>query len=135
MSTLETVSIDSGTPMAAFGQSDAPLQGDRVGATQLHRDQHDAADDPGLAARAWEACPASWTRSRAASSRRTACYTAEVLMHFNADAFSMRFDPEHVAAAEAAAAEQPQPRRRRVEVAPGAVRPRPTDGTTDGEGN
>ena len=31
-------------------------------------------------------------------------YTAEVLMHINDDAFSLRFDPEHVAAAEAAEA-------------------------------
>ena len=43
---LKNVTIESGTPMSAFGQSDGPLQGARVAALTLHRHERDAADHP-----------------------------------------------------------------------------------------
>jgi hypothetical protein len=89
--------------MMAFPQSDAPLQGIRVGSinfTASSKTLPNTAD--------WlrelddmvgyvDAIPGSVKQEGDA-------YTAEVLMHFNEQAFSQRFDPAHVAEAEAAAA-------------------------------
>jgi hypothetical protein len=104
---LDTVKIESGTPMAAFNQSDAPLQGARVAALSF------TVTSPTL-----PSIP-NWLRSMAKLpgfvdaipgnvQGAEGSYAVDVVLHVNAEAFSMRFDPEHVAAAlakaEAAAA-------------------------------
>ncbi|MBX3195625.1 MAG: hypothetical protein KF727_11090 [Microbacteriaceae bacterium] len=100
---LQDVTIESGTPMSAFAQADTPLQGERVAAltflatskTLLSTSDwlRALADLPGFV----DATPGSVQQNEGV-------YTARVLMHINADAFSMRFDPEHIAEEEAAAA-------------------------------
>jgi hypothetical protein len=100
--TLQTVKIESGTPMTVFQQSDAPLQGARVGAISFTATSktlpsipdwlRGLVDMPGYV----DAIPGSVKSEGDA-------FTAEVMMHFNADAFSKRFDPATVAAAEAEA--------------------------------
>ena len=99
---LNTVKIETGTPMAAFQQSDAPLQGARVAALALSVTSktlpsvpdwlRSMAELPGFV----DAIPGSVKGSEGS-------YTVEVLLHINSEAFSMRFDPENVAAAEAEA--------------------------------
>ena len=135
---LDTVSIDSGTPMSAFSQSDAPLQGDRVAALSFTATSATLPTIP------------DWLRSLAklpgfvdaipgSVKQENGVYSAAVLMHINSEAFSMRFDPAHIAAAEAQAA---------ADAAAAAISHEPksltgpvvqdgtgTDGTTDGEGN
>ena len=62
-------------------------------------------------------------------------YTAEVLMHINSEAFSMRFDPEHIAAAEAEKAAAGRARRtpsRSRWSRPVADAEASTDGAADG---
>jgi len=99
---LDTVKIETGTPMAAFQQSDAPLQGARVAALALS-----------VTSKTLPSVP-DWLRSMAelpgfvgaipgSVKGSEGNYTVEVLLHINSDAFSMRFDPENVAAAEAQA--------------------------------
>ncbi len=91
--TLDTVSIDSGTPMAAFSQSDAPLQGTRVAALTFTAttDTLPSIPDwlramvklPGFV----DAIPGSVTRAGDA-------YVTQVLLHIDSGAFSLRFDPD-----------------------------------------
>jgi Tfp pilus assembly protein PilN len=102
---LNAVSIESGTPMVAYAPSDVPLQGDRVAGLTF------TATGPTL-----PSFP-DWLRSLAklpgfvdatpGSVKQGAegGYTAQILMHINTDAFSLRFDPEHIKQAEADAAE------------------------------
>ena len=107
---LRTVKVEGGTPMEAFLQSDAPLlQGNLVGSISFSAYSATLPDIP-----AWlrgltkvpgyvDAIPGSVTEDEGAVG-----YSVEVLMHFNEGAFSLRFDPEHmaeVAAQEAAAAQ------------------------------
>jgi hypothetical protein len=104
---LKTVKVEGGTPMEAFLQSDAPLlQGNRVGSISFSAYSKTLPSIPdwlrGLTKVPGyvDAIPGSVTEDGSG-------YSAEVLMHFNEGAFSLRFDPEHmaeVAAAEAAAA-------------------------------
>jgi Tfp pilus assembly protein PilN len=100
---LQTVKVETGTPMQAYPQSDAPLQGIRVGSISF------------TASSATLPNTAEWLRALDDMSgyvdaipgsvkQEGSAYTAEVLMHFNEQAFSLRFDPAHVAEVEAAAA-------------------------------
>ncbi len=141
---LDSVKIESGTPMVAFAQSDAPLQGARVAALSF------SVTSPTL-----PSIP-NWLRSMAELpgfvdaipgnvSGAEGSYTVDVVLHVNSDAFSMRFDPEHVAAAleeaekAAAAAAAGQSAISKSLVAPtapdGATDGAADDAATDGEGN
>lgn len=103
--TVLTVKAETGTPMAAYQQSDAPLQGLRVGSITFSASSKKLPSIPdwlrGLATIPGyvDAVPGSVKEDE-----KKGGYTVEVLMHFNQDAFSLRFDPEHVAAAAAQAA-------------------------------
>lgn len=141
---LDTVKIESGTPMAAFNQSDAPLQGARVAALSFTVNSptlpsipdwlRSMADLPGFV----DAIPGNVKGAEGS-------YAVDVVLHVNADAFSMRFDPEHVAAAEAkAAAAAAAAAAGQSAVSKSLVAQTATDGTadgaadgstTDGEGN
>jgi Tfp pilus assembly protein PilN len=102
---LKNVAIESGTPMAAFGQSDGPLQGARVASLTFTATSEtlptfpewlrSMADLPGFV----DATPGS-------VKQENGIYIAEVLLHINSEAFSMRFDPAHIAAVEAEKAAQ-----------------------------
>jgi hypothetical protein len=106
--TLQTVTMDSGTPMTAFAQADSPLQGKRVAALTFTANStalpsipdwlRSLAKLPGFV----DATPGSVTQDGDS-------YTAQVLMHINADAFSLRFDPDHIAELEAADAAETEP--------------------------
>jgi Tfp pilus assembly protein PilN len=129
---LKTVKVEGGTPMEAFLQSDAPLlQGTRVGSISFSAYSATLPDIPnwlrGLTKVSGyvDAIPGSVTEDEGSG------YSVEVLMHFNEGAFSMRFDPEHmaeVAAQEAAAAKSDGTIK---SMAPAEDEPT----TTDGEGN
>ncbi|MEQ1736715.1 MAG: hypothetical protein ABL886_10000 [Rhodoglobus sp.] len=131
---LDTVKIESGTPMAAFIQSNAPLQGARVAALSFTVNSptlpsipdwlRSMADLPGFV----DAIPGNVKGAEGS-------YAVDVVLHVNAEAFSMRFDPEHVAAAEAkaeAAAAAAAAGLSAVTKSLVAVVPAATDETTDG---
>jgi hypothetical protein len=136
---LQTVKIEAGTPMSVFTQSDAPLQGERVGAITFTATSATLPSIPDWL-RGLVKVPGYVDAIPGSVKSEGGVYTAEVLMHFNSDAFSLRFDPDHMAAAEAEAEAA-------ADAAPGAasdgtvksmvpVEP-PADGSTtdDGEGN
>jgi hypothetical protein len=100
---LDTVSIDSGTPMTAFGQSDAPLQGTRVAALTFTATSETLPSIPDWL-RAMSTLPGFVDAIPGSVTRDGSVYVSQVLLHINADAFSLRFDPEALAAAEAEAA-------------------------------
>jgi Tfp pilus assembly protein PilN len=100
---LKNVSIESGTPMAAFGQSDGPLQGARVAALTFTAISAALPTLPEWL-RSMAKLPGFVDATPGSVKQENGVYTAEVLMHINADAFSMRFDPEHIAEREAEAA-------------------------------
>jgi hypothetical protein len=99
---LDTVKIESGTPMATFVQSNAPLQGARVAALSFTVNSptlpsipnwlRSMADLPGFV----DAIPGNVKGAEGS-------YAVDVVLHVNSEAFAMRFDPEHVAAAAAKA--------------------------------
>jgi hypothetical protein len=137
---LDTVKIESGTPMAAFVQSDAPLQGARVAALSFTVNSptlpsipdwlRSMADLPGFV----DAIPGNVKGAEGS-------YAVDVVLHVNAEAFSMRFDPAHVAAAlakaeaAAAAAAAGESAVSKSLVAPDATDGAADDAETDGEGN
>lgn len=100
---LDTVKIETGTPMAAYVQSTAPLAGERVGVVTFTAVSktlpsipdwlRGLAEVPGFV----DAVPGN-VKSEGGD------FTAEVTMHFDSRAYSLRFDPATVAAAAAAAA-------------------------------
>lgn len=99
---LQTVTMESGTPMSAFSQPDTPLQGARVAALTF------TATSPTLLTtsdwlRALATLPGFVDATPGSVKQEAGAYTAQVLMHIDSAAFSMRFDPEHIAEAEAAA--------------------------------
>jgi hypothetical protein len=100
---LQTVKVETGTPMQAYPQSDAPLQGIRVGSISFTAS---SAALPNTAAwlRALDDMDGFVDAIPGSVKQEGGAYTAEVLMHFNEQAFSQRFDPAHVAEVEAAAA-------------------------------
>jgi hypothetical protein len=100
---LTNVTIQSGTPMAAFAQSDGPLQGARVAALTF------TATSPVLPTipdwlRSMAKLPGFVDATPGSVQAEDGLYTADVLMHIDAEAFSMRFDPAHIAEREAEAA-------------------------------
>jgi Tfp pilus assembly protein PilN len=99
---LQSVSIESGTPMVPFAQADGPLKADRVAALSFTATSKALPSIPDWL-RALEKLPGFVDATPGSVKFEEGVYVADVLMHINADAFSMRFDPEHVAAAEAAA--------------------------------
>lgn len=129
--TLQTVSIESGTPMQTFTQSDGPLQGSRVASLDFTAQSavlpsipdwlRGMADLPGFV----DAIPGSVKQDEGA-------YLVDVLMHINTDAFSMRFDPAHIAAAEEAAAEAAKHADAQLKSMVAVVPVTETDGATDG---
>jgi Tfp pilus assembly protein PilN len=97
---LKNVSIESGTPMSAFGQSDGPLQGARVAAVTFTATSATLPTIPDWL-RSMAKLPGFVDATPGSVKQENGIYTAEVLMHINAEAFSMRFDPEHIAEVEA----------------------------------
>jgi len=133
---LQTVDIQSGTPMQAFEQSNGPLQGARVAAITFTATSATLPTIPDWL-RAMAKLPGFVDATPGSVSVDAGVYSATVLMHINADAFSMRFDPEHVAAEEAAAADALKHKDAQLKslVAPVAEAPTSetgTDGTADG---
>jgi hypothetical protein len=102
--TLKTVDIESGTPMSAFQQSDGPLQGARVAALTFTATTATPASVPDWL-RAMAKLPGFVDATPGSLSVQDGVYTATVLMHINAEAFSLRFDPAHMAEEAAAEAE------------------------------
>jgi Tfp pilus assembly protein PilN len=100
---ITSVKVDTGTPMQLFPQSDAPLQGARVGAISFEASSKTLPDIPDWL-RALATMPGFVDATPGSVKIEGSTYTVQVLMHYNTDAYSMRFDPEHVAAAEAEAA-------------------------------
>lgn len=104
--TIETVKAETGTPMSAYSQSNAPLQGIRVGSISFTASSKTLPDFPEWL-RALASVPGFVDAVPGSVKKEGGAYTAEVLMHFDEGAFSLRYDPVHmaeVAAAEAAAA-------------------------------
>lgn len=91
--TLDTVAIDSGTPMSAFGQSDAPLQGTRVAALTFTATTDTLPSIPDWL-RAMVKLPGFVDAIPGSVSRNGEAYVTQVLMHIDSDAFSLRFDPD-----------------------------------------
>jgi Tfp pilus assembly protein PilN len=91
--TLDTVSIDSGTPMAAFGQSDAPLQGTRVAALTFTATSDTLPSIPDWL-RAMVTLPGFVDAIPGSVARDGDAYVAQVLLHIDSGAFSLRFDPD-----------------------------------------
>jgi len=102
---LKNVSIESGTPMSAFGQSDGPLQGARVAALTFTATSATLPTFPEWL-RSMAQLPGFVDATPGSVKQENGIYIASVLMHIDAEAFSMRFDPAHIAAAEAEAAAQ-----------------------------
>ena len=142
--TLQTVDIQSATPMEAFQQSDGPLQGVRVAALTFTATSATLPSIPDWL-RSMTKLPGFVDATPGSVAVEEGVYTASVLMHINAEAFSLRFDPEHMAeeaaaAAEAAAHANAQPKSLVAVVAPDPADSTETDGaadgsTTDEEGN
>jgi hypothetical protein len=101
--TLDTVQISTGTPMVAYGQSDVPLQGARVGEIVFTASSATLPTIPDWL-RGLEDLPGYVDATPGSVRLEDGIYKAEVTMHINAEAFSQRFDPEHMAEEEAAAA-------------------------------
>ncbi len=102
---LKNVAIESGTPMSAFGQSDGPLQGTRVAALTFTATSATLPTFPEWL-RSMAALPGFVDATPGTVKQENGIYIAEVLMHINSEAFSMRFDPAHIAAVEAELAAQ-----------------------------
>jgi hypothetical protein len=125
---LTTVKAETGSPMAVFAQSAGPLQGERVGAITFSATSKTLPSIPDWL-RGLAKIPGYVDAVPGSVKQEGDGYTVEVLMHFNQDAFSLRFDPEHVAAQEAADAA--------AQKSDGTVKSMAPAGTTttDGEGN
>jgi hypothetical protein len=91
--TLQSVAIDSGTPMAAFGQSDAPLQGTRVAALTFTASTDTLPSIPDWL-RAMVTLPGFVDAIPGSVSRDGDAYVTQVLMHIDSGAFSLRYDPD-----------------------------------------
>lgn len=100
---LKTVNIESGTPMAAFAQSDTPLQGDRVAALTFTATSKTLPSIPDWL-RSLAKLPGFVDATPGSVTQEEGSYTAQVLMHIDSEAFSLRFDPAHIAELEAAEA-------------------------------
>jgi Tfp pilus assembly protein PilN len=99
---LRTVTIDSGTPMSAFGQSDGPLQGARVASLDFTAVSATLPSIPDWL-RSMATLPGFVDATPGSVKQQDGGYTAQVLLHINTAAFSLRFDPEHMAQVEAEA--------------------------------
>jgi Tfp pilus assembly protein PilN len=101
---LQTVIIESGTPMIAFAQGAGPLQGARVAALTFTATSSTLPSIPDWL-RSMAKLPGFVDATPGSVTSQDGVYTATVLMHINADAFSLRYDPVHMEEAAAAAAE------------------------------
>lgn len=128
---LQNVSIASGTPMSAFGQSDGPLQGARVAELTFTATSSTLPTIPDWL-RSMSLLPGFVDATPGSVKQDNGIYTAEVLMHINSDAFSMRFDPEHIAEREATAAAQAAHANAQLK---SLVAPAATDTTTEEGGD
>ncbi|HWH26358.1 MAG TPA: hypothetical protein VNT53_06915 [Pseudolysinimonas sp.] len=101
---LQSVSVDEGTPMTAFEQSEAPLQGVRVAELTFTAQSATLPSIP------------DWLRSLSklegfvdavpgSISAGENGYVAQVVMHIDASAFSHRFDPDKKSSADSSATE------------------------------
>lgn len=124
---ITSVKVDTGTPMQLFPQSDAPLQGARVGAISFEASSKTLPDIPDWL-RGLATMPGFVDATPGSVKSEGSAYTVQVLMHYNAEAYSMRFDPEHVAAAAAAAEAKTKSNGIEKSMAP-------ADTETEGEGN
>jgi Tfp pilus assembly protein PilN len=133
---LQDVAVTSGTPMSAFGQSDGPLQGTRVAELSYTATSATLPTIPDWL-RSMAKLPGFVDATPGSVKQDNGIYTAEIVMHINTDAFSMRFDPAHIAEREAEEAAQAahanaQPKSMEAPVAPVDTT---TDTTTEeGEG-
>lgn len=96
--TIDTVTIDSATPVAVYGQPTAPLQGSRM-ATVSFSAQSAVLPDVPTWLRALATLPgyADALPGSVNLDETTGVYTASITMHVNSDAFSKRFMPEEPA--------------------------------------
>ena len=90
---LNTVTIDSGTPMTAFSQSDAPLQGTRVAALTFTATTSTLPSIPDWL-RAMVTLPGFVDAIPGSVSRAGDAYLTTVLLHIDSGAFSLRYDPD-----------------------------------------
>jgi len=90
---LDTVQIDSGTPMTAFSQSDAPLQGTRVAALTFTATTTTLPSIPDWL-RAMVTLPGFVDAIPGSVTRAGDSYQTQVLLHIDSGAFSLRFDPD-----------------------------------------
>lgn len=93
---LQSVSIESGTPMSAYGQSDGPLQGARVASLNFTAQSAALPSIPDWL-RSMATLPGFVDATPGTVRQDSGGYTAQVLLHINTAAFSLRFDPEHMA--------------------------------------
>ncbi|MEO8263758.1 MAG: hypothetical protein ABI566_14410 [Pseudolysinimonas sp.] len=128
---LQTVDIESGTPMQTFAQSDGPLQGARVASLTFTATSSTLPTIPDWL-RAMAKLPGFVDATPGSVTVDEGVYSATVLMHINTDAFSLRFDPEHVAAAEAAEAEALKHKDAQLKSLVAPVAETTTDEGTDG---
>lgn len=91
--TLDTVAIESGTPMAAFSQSDAPLQGTRVAALTFTATTATLPSIPDWL-RAMVTLPGFVDAIPGSVNRAGDAYVTQVLLHIDSGAFSLRYDPD-----------------------------------------
>lgn len=101
--TIDTVSVEEGTPMAAFAQPTAPLQGSRVASLTFTAVSTSLPSIPDWL-RSMAKLPGFVDATPGSVKLEDGVYKADVLMHINTDAFTLRFDPATIAANEAAAA-------------------------------
>lgn len=137
---LDTVKVDTGTPMSAYQQSDAPLQGSRVAALSLSVTSKTLPSVPDWL-RAMAKLPGFVDAIPGSVKGSSGSYTIDVVLHINSDAFSMRFDPAHVEAVKAQAEADAAAAAAGVDpISKSLVAGDTTDGAadnadTDGEGN
>jgi Tfp pilus assembly protein PilN len=132
---LQSVNVESGTPMSAFSQADGPLQGERVASLSF------TALSPGLPSipdwlRSLEDLPGFVDAIPGSVKQDEGGYTADVLMHINTAAFSLRFDPDRmaeVAAAEAEAAKHANAQLKSMTPADSAGAADDADASSDGK--
>ncbi len=134
---IKTVDITSATPMTAFAQSTGPLSGARVAELNFTATSATLPTIPDWL-RSMSKLPGFVDATPGSVTITDGVYSATVLMHINADAFSLRFDPDHMAqeAAAAVEAEKHADAQLKSMVAPApATADEEADGVDDGSAN